>query len=192
MKLRLIKTTSSIFIAATSSFFGVAEQASAAPKNIQWRTTLCLIGDGDGQVINHMDCQAGFSYGGKLFAVKLFPTDGRPPAYYQVGSNGAFENGADECLMVKFHEVHGGVFESYCTVKTPWELGIKGAPRTFSQSSNTSSSGPSCPMVWSDRYRAYEDCKTRLQRIYRGNVPFRVERDTCGGPPLEVYKPCRQ
>ena len=54
-----------------------------------------------------------------------------------------------------------------------------------------SSSSPSCPLIWNDRYRAYDDCVTRLNRIYRLNVPFGVQIDTCGGPPLDVYKPCR-
>jgi hypothetical protein len=44
------------------------------------------------------------------------------------------------------------------------------------------------PLIWSDRYRAYDDCVKRLNRIYRLNVPFQVEIATCGGPPLDVYK----
>ena len=44
------------------------------------------------------------------------------------------------------------------------------------------------PLIWSDRYRAYDDCVKRLERIYRLNVPFMVQIKTCGGPPLDVYK----
>ena len=44
------------------------------------------------------------------------------------------------------------------------------------------------PLIWSDRYRAYDDCVTRLNRIYQSNVPLLVQFKTCGGPPLDVYK----
>jgi hypothetical protein len=45
------------------------------------------------------------------------------------------------------------------------------------------------PLIWSDRYRAYDDCVKRLNRIYRLNVPLLVQTATCGGPPIfDVYK----
>jgi len=53
-----------------------------------------------------------------------------------------------------------------------------------------SSSSPSCPLIWSDRYRAYDDCTRRVMRsALRQWDPFGTR--TCGGPPIDVYKPCR-
>jgi hypothetical protein len=181
-----IKTASSILIAFASSASGAGERVSAAPKNLQWRSTECQL-EQDNQVIAIRDCKVAFSSDARMYAVKTYDENLGQTLYFQIGLPGASSRHPD-CLLISYTS---GEEQSYCTVKTAWELGIKGAPKTFSQRPSTGSSGSSCPLVWSDRYRAYEDCKARLRRIYRGNLPFRVEIDTCGGMPLDVYKPCR-
>lgn len=43
------------------------------------------------------------------------------------------------------------------------------------------------PLIWSDRYRAYDDCTRRVMRsALRQSDPFGTR--TCGGPPIDVYK----
>lgn len=130
MRICFTKTKGMVFLALIGSLISVSNPLLAAPKKLQWRSTVCQI-EQEGKDTLYIDCNAGFTHGGRLLAVKMFDEQTREPTYYQVGTNGAYSSGTLECISVQFHPDHGGVIQSYCTYKTPWELGISGAPRAF-------------------------------------------------------------
>ena len=129
MRINFTKTKGIVLLALLGSVVGTSNPALAAPKNLQWRSTRCQIVKDD-TVVRWMNCTVAFGPDAKLFSVKFFnPKDGKYK-YYNYDQNYTYKTDVNECLTVEYDDKKD---LSYCTVKTPWELGIKGAPRKFSE-----------------------------------------------------------
>ena len=87
----------------------------------------------------------------------------------------------------KPHAIHDKAYVIYSKAMDGYRANIRLQNEKINQQ-NQRNYQNTRPLIWSDRYRAYDDCVKRLNRIYRLNVPFMVQINTCGGPPLDVYK----
>ena len=108
---------------------GELSPQQAGSVKLQWRSTECQL-EQDGSVIAYRPCNAAFTSDAWMYAVKVYDENLRQNLYFQIGLPGASGTSVRECLRIDYE---GGEQQTYCTVKTPWELGISGAPRAFSQ-----------------------------------------------------------
>ena len=139
MRLNLTKTKGIVLLALLGSVVGTSNPALAAPKNLQWRSTRCEVGTKE-KVLRRMDCTVAFTSKGEIYGVKFIHQNGTN-VYFNYDQDYTNQTNIRECLTVEFKN---GVEENYCTLKTPWELGIKGAPYAVSPSdSNNAQPAPS-------------------------------------------------
>jgi hypothetical protein len=124
----LARITGVALLSFAGSIVDIGNPLMAAPQKLQWRSTSCQL-EQDGKVIAYRDCKVAFSSNARMYAVKVWDENLGQSLYFQIGLPGA-SSSHPECLQIDYE---GGEQQSYCTVKTAWELGIKGAPRSFTQ-----------------------------------------------------------
>jgi hypothetical protein len=169
MRLNFSKTQGIVLLALLGSVVSTSNPSLAAPKNLQWRSTRCQLDNGK-EVIYEMDCKVAFASGGKIYAGKFFDERSNQTVYYEIGINGPGQGVAKddirECMLVNNPR---GPRLNFCTVNTPWELGIKGAPYDVSPSEDTQPAPSSYVRPAGPDPNSFFNIRVRCDRAYPGH-----------------------